>query len=94
MNGGNKGGEGKVFELETPAAKTVKRSKHREGSVDEDSSARAERLKAKKSLDGPSTSKSKSFLYFSDSKIVNNIAMLGASIGNDIEKNVEGMKEV
>jgi hypothetical protein len=33
--------------LENTAAKTVKRTKHREGSADEDSSARAERLKAK-----------------------------------------------
>jgi hypothetical protein len=60
-NGGSKGGEGKLFVLENAAAKTVKRRKHKEGSVDEDSSARAEWLKAKKNLDGPGTSKSKSF---------------------------------
>jgi hypothetical protein len=93
-NGGSKGGEGKLFVLENTAAKTVKRRKHREGSVDEDSSARAKWLKAKKNLDGPDTSKSKSFLSFSHSKIVNNIATLGVSIGNDIEKSTEDMKEV
>jgi hypothetical protein len=45
--GGEKGSETELFVLENTAAKTVKRTKHREGSADEDSSARAERLKAK-----------------------------------------------
>jgi hypothetical protein len=83
-NWGSKGGEGKLFVLENVVAKTVKRSKRREGSVDEDYNTRAERLKAKKNLDGPGRSKSKSFLSFSNSKIVNNIATLGVLIGNDI----------
>jgi hypothetical protein len=51
------------------------------------------RLKAKKNLDDPGRSKTKSFLSFSDSKIVSNIAMLGVSIGKDIGKNIEDMKE-
>jgi hypothetical protein len=38
-----------------PLAKSLERSKRREGSVNEDSSARAERLKAKRNLDGPGT---------------------------------------
>jgi hypothetical protein len=76
-NGGEKGGSHELFVLENTTAKIVKRSKRREGSVDEDTSASAERLKAKKNLDDPGTSKSKSFLSFSDSKIVNNIASLG-----------------
>jgi hypothetical protein len=50
--------------LENTAAKTVKRSKRREGSADEDSSARVECLKAKKNLDDPGTSKLKSFYHF------------------------------
>jgi hypothetical protein len=45
--GGDKGSETELFVLENTAAKTVKRTKRREGSADEDSSARAERLKAK-----------------------------------------------
>jgi hypothetical protein len=45
----------------------VKRSKRREQSVDEDSNARAGRLKVKKNLDDQGMPKS--FLSFSDSKI-------------------------
>jgi hypothetical protein len=41
----------------------VKRSKRREGSVDEDSSTRAQRLKAKKNLDAPGTPEVKSFNF-------------------------------
>jgi hypothetical protein len=60
--------------LENTAAKTVKMSKRREGSTDEDSSARAERLTAN---GDPGTSKLKSFLSFLDSKIMDNMASLG-----------------
>jgi hypothetical protein len=60
---GDKGSGTELFVLENTAAKTVKRSKRREGSADEDSSARAERLKAK-NFDDPGTSGSKSFLSF------------------------------
>jgi hypothetical protein len=91
---GNKGNEGTLDELETRAAKIVKRGKHREDSVDEDSSARAERLKAKKNLDGPDTLNLKSFLAFSDSKVVNNIATLRVSIGKDKGKGIAGTKEL
>jgi hypothetical protein len=93
-NEGKKGAESMLFVLENTAAKTVKRSKHREGSVDEDSSARAERLNAKKNLDDAGMSRSKSFLSISDPKMVNNIATLGVSIGNDIKKSIVSMKEV
>jgi hypothetical protein len=48
------GGEGAV----------LKRSKQREGSADEDSSARAERFKANRNLDGSGMLQSKSFLVF------------------------------
>jgi hypothetical protein len=91
--GGSMVAKGKQFVLENTIALAVKRSKRRGGSVDEDSSVRAERLKAKKNLDDPGRSKTKSFLSFSDSKIVSNIAMLGVSIGKDIGKNIEDMKE-
>jgi hypothetical protein len=91
---GDRGGGSERFVLENTVAKTVKRCKCREGSVDEDSSSRAEHLKAKKNLDDPSTSKSKSFLSFSDSKIVDNIASLGVLIRNDIERSIVSMREV
>jgi hypothetical protein len=45
----------------TPCSTPVKRRKRREGSVDEDSNTRAQRLKAIKNLDAPGTSESKSF---------------------------------
>jgi hypothetical protein len=44
--------EATLAQLELLASKPVKRSKRRENSVDEDSSAQAESLKAKKNLDG------------------------------------------
>jgi hypothetical protein len=82
----------KRFVLENTIALAVKRSRRRGGSVDEDSSERAERLKAKKNVDGPGMSKTKSFLSFSDSKIVSNIATLGVSIGKGIGRNIEYLK--
>jgi hypothetical protein len=74
------------------APKPTKRSKRREDSVDEDSCTRAERLKAKKNLDGPGTSKSKSFLSFSDSRIALNITTLGISIGDDLLESIGNLK--
>jgi hypothetical protein len=74
------------------APKPTKRSKRREDPVDEDSCTRAERLKAKKNLDGPGTSKSKSFLSFLDSRIVSNITTLGISIGDDLLESIGNLK--
>jgi hypothetical protein len=82
----------KRFVLENTIALAVKRSRRRGGSVDEESSERAERLKAKKNVDDPGMSKTKSFLSFSDSKIVSNIATLGVSIGKGIGRNIEYLK--
>jgi hypothetical protein len=94
-SGVNKGNEGDLGVLVTPAAaKILKRSKRREDSVDEDSSTRAERLKAKQNLDGPGTLKSKSFLALSDSKVVNNTTTLGVSLGKDVRKSIACLKEV
>jgi hypothetical protein len=60
--------------------------------VDEDSSARAERLMAKRNLDEPAMSSTKSFLPYSDSQIVFNITNLGVSLRNNTNKNVENIK--
>jgi hypothetical protein len=57
-----------------PMSIHVKRSKRREGSIDENSSTRAERLKAKKNLDAPGTSEAKSFLSFPNVKIKSTIS--------------------
>jgi hypothetical protein len=54
---------------EKPTVTPVKRSKRREGSVDEDLSSRAERLKAKRNLDALGMSMAKSFLLFSNEKL-------------------------
>jgi hypothetical protein len=90
--GGSMVAKEKQFMLENMIALAVKRSKRRGGSADEDSSERAERLKAKTNLDDPGMSKTKSFPSFSDSKIVSNIATLGVSIGKGIGKNIQDMK--
>jgi hypothetical protein len=71
----------------------VKRSKRREGSIDEDSSTRAERLKAKRNLDSPGMS-TKSFLSFSDDKIVSSITSLGISLGNEVDQGLEDIKNL
>jgi hypothetical protein len=74
------------------STKFIKRSKRREHLVDEDSSARAERLMAKRNLDEPAMSSTKSFLPYSDSQIVFNITNLGVSLRNNTNKNVENIK--
>jgi hypothetical protein len=83
-----------VAGMEPLASKPVKRSKRRENSIDEESSARAERLKAKNNLDGPGMSKSKSFLSFSDSRIISNISALGFSLDDEVAKNITNIKEL
>jgi hypothetical protein len=89
---GNKDNATMFQELDTFTP--VKRSKRREGSVDEDSSTRAERLKAKRNLDPPGMSTSKSFLSFSDDKIVTGITSLGISLGNEVDKGLENIKNL
>jgi hypothetical protein len=54
---------------EKPTVTPIKRSKRRERLVDEDSSSRAERLKAKRNLDALGMSMAKSFLLFSNEKL-------------------------
>jgi hypothetical protein len=73
-------------------ASPVKRSKRREGSMDENSSTRVERLKAKRNLYSPGMSTAKSFLSFSDDKIVSSITSLGVSLGNEVDKGLENIK--
>jgi hypothetical protein len=89
-----KGDSGKktLKQLEKLSPMPTKRSKRRENSVDEDSSARAERLKAKRNLDVPGMSSTKSFLCFSDSQIASNIANLGVLLGNNVNKSIENIK--
>jgi hypothetical protein len=76
-------------ELEGFSPKPTKRSKRRENSDDEDSCARAERLKTKRNLDGSGT---KSFLSSSDSQIALNISNLGVHLGDNEDKNIENIK--
>jgi hypothetical protein len=75
--------------LEMSSAKPIKRNKRREHLVDEDFSACEERLKAKRNLDEPGMSSTKSFLSYSDSQIVLNITNLVVSLGNNTNKTVE-----
>jgi hypothetical protein len=90
----NMGKEAVLAEVENLASKHVKRSKRREDSVDEDSSARAERLKAKKNLDSPGTSKAKSFLSFSDSRIISTITSLGVALGDEVDTKIGTLKDL
>jgi hypothetical protein len=91
--GGNKNYGGNLVGLATPVVTVLKRSKRWEDSVDEDSSARVERLKAKRDLDGPGTLHSKSFLGFSDSKVEKNIETLGVSLGKNVASTIACLKE-
>jgi hypothetical protein len=75
--------------LQMHSPQPIKRSKRRENSVDEDSSARAEILKAKRNMDETS----KSFLAFSDTQIASNITTLGVSLAINITKSVESMAD-
>jgi hypothetical protein len=77
-----------------PLITPVKRSKRREDSVDEDSSTRAERLKAKKNVDPLGMSEVKSFLSFPNARIRSTITSLGISLGNDVEKGIDNIKEL
>jgi hypothetical protein len=75
----------------------LKRSKRRENSVDENTSERAERLKAVKNLDCPGTSKCKSFLSYSDSclsSISSTIDRLGVPLRRDIDHSVNHIKQI
>jgi hypothetical protein len=83
----------KIQQLEIPVITPIKRSKRREGSVDEDSSTRAQCLKAKKNLDAPVLSEVKSFLSFPNARIKSTITS-GISIGNDVDKGMDNIKEL
>jgi hypothetical protein len=91
--GSNKYYRGDLGALATPVGSVLKGSKRREGSSDEDSSARAERLKAKRNLDGSVTLHSNSFLAFSDCKVEKNIATLVVSLGNNVASTIACLKE-
>jgi hypothetical protein len=84
--------EGKVLAIlwTTP----VKRSKRREGSVDDDSSTRAQHLKAKKNLDAPGMSEAKSFLSFPNVKIKSTNSSLSISIGSNVDQGIDMIKEI
>jgi hypothetical protein len=72
----------------------VKRSKRTEGSVDEDSNTRAQRLKAIKNHDARGTSESKSFLSFPNDKIKSTISSLGISVGINVDQGIDMNKEI
>jgi hypothetical protein len=102
-NAGSKSNVGGVLaksqvmqKLVIPLNTTVKRSKRREGSVDEDSSIRAQRLKAKKNLDEPGMSDAKSFLSLSNTKIKSNISSLCIDCSNnkDLDVGIDNIKEL
>jgi hypothetical protein len=79
-----------VMPMNTP----VKRSKRREGSMDEDSSTIAESVKAKKNLDASGMSEAKSFLSFPNAKIKSTISSLGIVSGDSLDKGIEKVKEL
>jgi hypothetical protein len=68
--------------------------KRRENSVDENTSERAERLKARRNLDCPGTSKHKSFLFLSDECISSNIDRLRVALGKDGYQNINQIKKI
>jgi hypothetical protein len=90
----NRAQDSKIQELDIPLITPVKRSKRREDSVDEDSSTRAERLKAKKNVDPLGMSEVKSFLSFPNARIRSTITSLGISLGNDVEKGIDNITEL
>jgi hypothetical protein len=69
-----------------PMNAAVKRSKRREGSMDEDSSTGAE--------NAPGTSEAKSFLSFPNTKIKSTISSLGIVTGDGLDKGIEKFKEI
>jgi hypothetical protein len=62
--------------------------------VDENTSERAERLKAIKNLDCLGTSKYKSFQSLSDECISSTIDRLGVSLGRDVYQNMNRIKKI
>jgi hypothetical protein len=85
-----------IQKMVMPLNTSVKRSKRREGSVDEDSSIRAQCLKAKKNLDVPGMSDAKSFLSFPNAKIKSNITSLGidCSSNRGIDAGIDKIKKL
>jgi hypothetical protein len=81
-------------ELHTGWSSPIKRCKRREGLVDEDSSTRAQCLKAIKNLDAPGTTESKSFLSFSNAKIRSTIRSLGFAFGSNLDQGIDLIKEI
>jgi hypothetical protein len=92
-NANGQNGAGKLVP-ENPLVTPIKRSKRREGSVDEDSSSRAERLKAKKNLDVPGMSKARSFLSFPNAKIKSSFRFLGISAGTNVDRSIDNIKDL
>jgi hypothetical protein len=70
-----------IPEAETPG----RRSKHRAETVDESSMERAERIKAACNLDfqGNSKSPQPTSILFSDEEVLNNLGVVGISLGQD-----------
>jgi hypothetical protein len=92
--GGVLGRTQELQELAMRMITPVKRSKRREGSVDEDSSARVQCLKAKRNLDALGMMEVKSFLSFPNAKIKSTITSLGIDCGRaiDIEAGIDRIK--
>jgi hypothetical protein len=84
--------ENEVLECLTPSP--LKRSKRREMDADENSLDRATRLKAKNNLDDPGTTKSKSFLCFSDSRITSTMGKLGVLLDSVLDHQVQNIKNL
>jgi hypothetical protein len=86
----------KKLRLASTSITPLKRSKRREGSTDEDSSVRAERLKANKNLDMSGMSSAKSFLSFPDARIKSSFKSLGitASVNANVDKGINDIKEL
>jgi hypothetical protein len=86
----------KKLRLASTSITPLKRSKRREGSTDEDSSTRAERLKAKKNLDMSGMSSTKSFLSFPNARIKSSFKSLGitASVNTNVDKGINDIKEL
>jgi hypothetical protein len=85
--GGVVGKSQELQKLAMPLNTPVKRSKSREGSVDED---------VKKNLDAPGMSEAKSFLSFPNAKIKSTITSLGIGCSSniDIDVGIDKIKEI
>jgi hypothetical protein len=79
---------------EKPLVTPIKRSKRREGSVDEDSSSRAECLKAKRNLDAPGMSMARSFLSSPNEKIKSSFRSLGIPDETNIYRGIDNIKDL